>query len=254
MRSGWNGGDMEEAGRRGPWPGAERRHPSRRLKNYLLLKSLARRLESLARQELAGRRNLVGVDVGCGVKPYYPFFREYCSQFIGIDADPTNHHADRIGTAERLPLDDASVDVVVHAQCLEHVLQPAQSVREIRRVLRAGGVAFVSTHGVYPYHPTPADLWRWTEHGLKELLRREGPFADVHIYPCGGTVACLFNLATFYQFKLVSKGLGLDRIAGWSVVPLNVAGEILDAVAPRRLKTTEANGNVFSNFVAVARC
>ena len=50
-----------------------------------------------------------------------------------------------IGRAERLPLEDSSVDVVVFMRALHHVpvADMLQALRESRRVLRPGGVVYV---------------------------------------------------------------------------------------------------------------
>lgn len=55
---------------------------------------------------------------------------------------------------EALPFRDGSFDVVTAKHTLEHVREPARAISEVRRVLRAGGVAFI----VVP----DADYWRVT--------------------------------------------------------------------------------------------
>lgn len=49
----------------------------------------------------------------------------------------------RLCTQTTIPLPDASVDVVVSYDVLEHVASPPDSVREIHRVLRPGGTAYL---------------------------------------------------------------------------------------------------------------
>ncbi len=44
---------------------------------------------------------------------------------------------------------------------------PGLYLSECFRVLRPGGQLLLSTHGVFPYHPDPVDLWRWTCEGLR---------------------------------------------------------------------------------------
>ena len=78
---------------------------------------------------------------------------------------PGNPHADLHGSIDAIPVEDASFDVVLCLQVLEHVPDPAAAVRELRRVVRPGGRVLLSTHGVYPFHPNPDDLWRWTQKG-----------------------------------------------------------------------------------------
>lgn len=45
----------------------------------------------------------------------------------------------RIGDAEHLPVDDASVDYCFANMCLHHVERPAQAIREMVRILKPGG-------------------------------------------------------------------------------------------------------------------
>lgn len=53
---------------------------------------------------------------------------------------------------ERLPLEDASVDVVHSNQVIEHLAATDHFVREIRRVLRPDGHAVVSTNNLASWH------------------------------------------------------------------------------------------------------
>ncbi|GAA3126400.1 ubiquinone/menaquinone biosynthesis C-methylase UbiE [Kribbella aluminosa] len=64
------------------------------------------------------------------------------------------------GRAERLPFEDASVDVVRCERVLQHVDEPGDAVREIARVLRPGGrVALIDTDwGTSIIHPADPDV------------------------------------------------------------------------------------------------
>jgi SAM-dependent methyltransferase len=95
------------------------------------------------------------LDVGCGVKPYYPWFEPYVSEYVGLDIGG-NPNAELEGTIESIPAEDASFDLVLCTQVLEHCDDPAQGVRELRRVTKPGGKGACSTHGVMVYHPAPA--------------------------------------------------------------------------------------------------
>ena len=117
------------------------------------------------------------LDVGCGVKPYYPFFAGVASEYVGVDV-VENPAAELLGPVEALPVADASFDVVLCTQVLEHCDDPAQAVRELRRVTAPGGRVLASTHGVQVYHPSPVDYWRWTHEGLRAPLRAERRLVD----------------------------------------------------------------------------
>lgn len=72
----------------------------------------------------------------------------------------------RVGDAERLPYPDASFDLVYSWGVLHHSPDTAQAVREVRRVLRPGGIARVMI-----YHKwSIVGLMLWTRYGL--LARR----------------------------------------------------------------------------------
>jgi SAM-dependent methyltransferase len=64
--------------------------------------------------------------------------------------------------AKQLPLDDASVDVVLSGGLLEHFREPLPIVREMARVLRPGGLFYadIVTRKV--------SLYRWSERGRME--------------------------------------------------------------------------------------
>ncbi len=67
------------------WPGGERRHPRLSTPQWAVRAPLAAWLEQQARDAGEGYRVL---DVGCGPKPYYPFFAERASEYVGVDVVP----------------------------------------------------------------------------------------------------------------------------------------------------------------------
>lgn len=73
-------------------------------------------------------------------------------------------------------------DVVLCEQVLEHVLEPAEAVRNLRALVRPGGRVIVSTPFLIRVHELPEwelrDYWRWTPHGLRLLLERAGLEVD----------------------------------------------------------------------------
>jgi demethylmenaquinone methyltransferase / 2-methoxy-6-polyprenyl-1,4-benzoquinol methylase len=71
----------------------------------------------------------------------------------------------RRGEAERLPLDDESVDALVHTYLLRYVDDPAATLRELARVVRPGGPMASLEFGVPAGAWYPA-WWAWTRLGL----------------------------------------------------------------------------------------
>lgn len=98
----------------------------------------------------AGARAL---DVGCGTGANGPVLAAHATFAAGIDASPVplglrgtderGHSARLRGDAGRLPFADASFDLVVALDVLEHLDDDAAAARELLRVLRPGGAAVI---------------------------------------------------------------------------------------------------------------
>ena len=176
------------------WPGEERRRPQLSSPTWAVRAPLAHWLQEQAQAAGTGYRVL---DVGCGPKPYYPFFAGHALEYVGVDvvAQPA---ADLVGRVEELPVEDAAFDVVLCTQVLEHCDDPAQAVRELRRVTAPGGRVLASTHGVQVYHPSPQDYWRWTQAGLGRLFDESGDWRTVVVTAGAGTATCLAMLLGIY--------------------------------------------------------
>jgi SAM-dependent methyltransferase len=205
------------------WPGAERRDPPRTSPTWVVRHALAAWLRAQA-SELATGDTVRILDVGCGPKPYYPFFAAVASEYVGVDV-VENPAAELLGAVEALPVDDASFDVVLCTQVLEHCDDPAQAVRELRRVTRPGGRVLASTHGVQVYHPSPVDYWRWTHEGLRRLFEQHAEWSSLTVEPAAGTGSALAMLFGTY----VEIALRRTVLARGPVWALNRLGTALDA-------------------------
>jgi SAM-dependent methyltransferase len=227
------------------WPGEDQRSPSRSWATWVVRSSLARWLQGEARS-LEGGPPVRLLDVGCGVKPYYPFFASVVSEFVGVDVDD-GPYVDLRGTVEALPVDDASFDVVLCTQVLEHCDDPAQAVRELRRVTAPGGRVLASTHGVQVYHPSPGDYWRWTHAGLRRIFEENATWSSLTVEPGAGTASGLAMLLGFYLETALRK----RRVARLPVRLLNKAGTALDARV-RQLREP-VPGSLIPNLHVTAR-
>jgi SAM-dependent methyltransferase len=201
------------------------------------------------REEAAALPDGVRVlDVGCGVKPYYPFFRERAASYVGVDI-AGNPDADLVGTVEAIPVEDASFDVVLCNQVLEHCDDPAQAVRELRRVTAAGGRVLASTHGTQVYHPSPHDLWRWTHAGLARLFAQNAEWSALRVIPGAGTTACIGMLVATYLDLIVQRAhvrpLGYPFVAA-----INAVSEAIDNRVPSLREPLP--GSLIPNFHVVA--
>ena len=102
---------------------------------------------------LLERRGASGVlaDIGCGTGDLAREVRGRFTSIVGVDAvrydglppDVTFVRADL--DRERLPLDDASVDVAAAVEVIEHLENPRSFMRELTRITRPGGWIAVTT-------------------------------------------------------------------------------------------------------------
>jgi len=208
--------------------------PSRTSAQYAVRRPL---VDWLRTQDAAG---LSVLDVGCGDRPYAELF----PGAVGFDV-PGNPHADLHGSLDAIPVEDASFDVVLCIQVLEHVPDPAAAVRELRRVVRPGGRVLLSTHGVYPFHPNPDDLWRWTHQGLERLFLTNAEWTSVTVRPGAGTAATL-AMINAHVLDLLLKRLHVRAAGGPLVAVLNTIGAALDDAVPA-LRST-APGTLHANY------
>jgi hypothetical protein len=66
---------------------------------------------------------------------------------------------------------DECYDALMCTEVLEHVVDPFFAVRELRRIVKAGGYILFTTPLNARIHGPVPDCWRFTEFGLKILLR-----------------------------------------------------------------------------------
>jgi SAM-dependent methyltransferase len=125
------------------------------------------------------------------------------------------------------------------------VPDPAAAVRELHRVVRPGGRVLLSTHGVYPFHPNPDDLWRWTHQGLERLFLTNAEWTSVTVRPGAGTALTLAMINGHFV-DLLFKRLHARPLATPFVVGLNTLGESLDRAVP--LLASTAPGTLHANY------
>lgn len=231
------------------WPGADKRRAPRTHLSYAVRAPLLRWLrEEGERAATEHGPTLRVLDVGCGDKPYFPYFAGCAASYVGVDVVP-GPEVDLVGGAEHLPVADGGFDLVLCTQVLEHVDDPAAAVRELRRVAAPGGRILASTHGVQVYHPSPNDFWRWTHSGLERLFAENGDWASVRVRPGSGTASCLTMLISTYTDLLLRRA-HLARLSGSAVWLLNGLGAAIDG-SSATLRGT-GPGTLHANYHVVA--
>ena len=90
---------------------------------------------------------------------------------INLDIAPLDQ-VDIVANAEKLPIKDDCVDLIVNIAMLEHVPHPALVVSEMYRVLKNQGCILAFVPFMQPLHAAPSDYQRWTREGLKVLFSK----------------------------------------------------------------------------------
>ncbi len=121
---------------------------------------------------------------GAGIVPAMDL-RGYGARVCGVDPDPrvlANPYLDegRIGVGESIPYPDASFDLVVADNVLEHLERPEAVFAEVSRVLKPGGRFIVKTPNAWHYMPLIARL---TPHRFHRRVNRWRGRAEQDTFP-----------------------------------------------------------------------
>lgn len=146
------------------------------------------------------------VDVGCGAQPYRGLLPAD-AEYIGVDTVDAKDHFGyslpdtRYFEGDVWPIADASVDVVLATETLEHVPCPRRFMAEGFRCSKPGGRLILTVPFSARWHFIPYDYWRFTPSSLALLLEEAG-LVDVEVYARG-------NAVTVAAYKLMSLVLPL---------------------------------------------
>lgn len=129
------------------------------------------------------------LDVGCGAaNSYAPRLARRAGSYVGVDVSSRAVELARAGgfdahvidDAASLPFPDASFDLVVSVEVLEHLFEPHRAASEARRVLRPGGKLVASSpNAVYWRLRANLLFGYWNPLGDAESIER--PWRDPHI-------------------------------------------------------------------------
>jgi SAM-dependent methyltransferase len=189
--------------------------------DYLGLRPLLEELKAFSRMaESEGAKGIL--DLGCGIKPYRPLF-PYAQRYVGFDREK-HDGVDVVGLNWELPFMEGEFDALISTQVFEHTRRVAETVQEIRRVVKHGGLIFISVPLAFPEHETPSDFWRFTKYGLREIFEE---FDIIRINPQSGYLNTLMRLLNAFLAYLPGSGYWLAPVFFVN----NVAGILFDRIA-----------------------
>ncbi|ETW22423.1 SAM-dependent methlyltransferase [Mycobacterium gastri 'Wayne'] len=173
------------------------------------------------------------LEAGCGEGYGADLIAEVARRVIAIDYDEAAvaHVGSRYPRVDvmqanlaELPLPDASVDVVVNFQVIEHLWDQGGFVRECARVLRPSGLLMVSTPNRITFSPgrdTPINPFHTRELNADELTEL--------LVDAGFTEVAMYGL--FHGPRLRE----MDARHGGSIIDAQIARAVADAPWPAEL-------------------
>jgi ubiquinone/menaquinone biosynthesis C-methylase UbiE len=170
-------------------------------------------VEQQARGISAGARVL---DVGAGSCPYRAMFN-HCvyrtHDFEKLKPEQLRGHSgygtvDYVGDICSIPVEDASFDVILCTEVLEHVPEPIRAIQEFARILKPGGKVLLTAPLGSGLHQEPYHYYGgYTPHWYRRFLGDAG-FDNINIEPNG----------KFYSFYGQECMRFLDMGAPWKNV------------------------------------
>lgn len=101
-------------------------------------------------------------------------------EYVGFDI-LAGENVDVVGDAHALAsrFDRGSFDAVFSISVFEHLAMPWKACLEINRVLKPGGLLFVSSHQTFPLHEVPWDFFRFSDQAWHGMLNAATGFKVV---------------------------------------------------------------------------
>lgn len=143
------------------------------------------------------------VDVGCGRMPYRPLLLQNSkiTKYIGVDWPDSPYHADTppdvFWDGKTLPFTDNEIDSCLATEVFEHLPNASEVAAEVHRILKPGGMFFLTVPFFWPFHEVPYDEYRYTPFSLSRILLEAGfDKENIHVGATGGWLATLAQVLT----------------------------------------------------------
>lgn len=161
-----------------------------------------------------GRESRV-LDVGAGTGQKFPHdLKDRVAEMVGVDLDPRVSanpllHRGICADIRQIPVEDAYFDLAFCRCVLEHIIEPAEFLREMHRVLKPGGKFVFLTPNRRHYVTLGARITpHWFHEWYNARLRgrqEEDTFPTVYRMNTAGTLRRQFAAAGFKEEKIVLR-------------------------------------------------
>jgi SAM-dependent methyltransferase len=188
------------------------------------------------------------LDFGCGRKPYENLFS--VNSYTGVDLEVTGHDhrlskVDVYYDGKTLPFENDHFDALFCSEVLEHIFEPDNILTEIRRVMKKGSLALITTPFCWNEHEAPFDYARYSSFGMKHLLEKNG-FRVRTIDKSGHFTRVYFQIGALFFYEILKKyGTAGNLLAQLFITPINLLGSLISAILPR-------NNSLYFNTIIIA--
>ena len=125
------------------------------------------------------------LDAGCGTMPFYGYLKPFIEEYHSLDIQKRVPEVEFVSDLENMQsVIYEDFDVVLCTEVLEHTPHPQIVLCEIWRILKSHGKIILSVPYLSRLHEEPFDYYRFTEHGLRLLLKENG-FSVLELNPTG---------------------------------------------------------------------
>jgi SAM-dependent methyltransferase len=181
------------------------------------------------------------LDIGAGAAPYQEMIHKQVDHYTIADYKDTRSSmfAQDLGDFVEadvldLPFAQESIDTVIFTQVLEHVKNPNLALKQIHLVLKESGILVISVPFIFQAHAEPHDYWRFSEHGIRQLLEEQN-FSIKEFHYQGYLGTTLISILNGFIWQLLSKNKFIRNIL---LLPLmlilfsinNIIGLFLDLI------------------------
>ncbi|MFN8392239.1 MAG: methyltransferase domain-containing protein [Bdellovibrionota bacterium] len=201
--------------------------------------------DGAALEILNDQRNAHVLDSGCGSRLGY----HWNSYNLDISPAPT---VDVIGSCSELPFRDQVFDAVLSNSVLEHIDDPFLAAREMVRVVKPGGLIYVTAPLLAPFHGVPNHFFNMTQEGLSKLFSGTCSVEERGVFRFGRPIWALTWFLRSYSAGLpkdTAEDFGNMRIKDF----LGIAEEHVEKPYVSRLSEAAEAELACANYILVRK-
>lgn len=184
-------------------------------------------------------KNIKIADIGCGNKPYEKQIRKKLNlkkiEYIGFDFSGNDYDFKIDMNQEKIPLQSNSIDIVICTEVLEHLYNPNNALKEIRRIIKPNGILFLTSPFMFPIHEVKHDYHRYTHNFYRNYFENDIIIKEV-----------ISNTALSFPLYVINYYYGQIAKTNYKIV--GILQKPLDYIALKILKNRVATYSYYMDI------